>query len=235
MDLSQESFYIVVFIAVAFNLLFVVLVVAYIRLVKKHLELQRKFEQYSTETDKVLAKAQKEAEGIITQAHNKASSIISETTEFSKHYEKQMAGEITAAESTYKKQYEKALKQVQEESIKMIQNISNEVNSQFASNREEFKKEMIDELAKVKKIVEASLSSLMQDLSQAIDYERSRARDEFQAQRNAKLVQLDKQVTQSVSKIVKEVLDSGITIRDQDKLVKEALDQAKKEGRFEGM
>lgn len=233
MDLSEEVFYILIFLAVAFNLLFVALVVAYLRLVKRHLTLETKLKEYTLETDKVMARAQKEAQGIITDAHHKASSIISQTQDFTGKYESKMGEEFAKAQEAYKAQYGKAIGDIQKESIQMIQNISKEVDNQFAENRSNMTKAMEEEFESLRGAIDSSIKSLMDELSKAVEEERVKARDEFEAQKANKLAHLNEEIESSVKGIVKDVLNSVITLRDQNKIVMESLEKAKKEGKLD--
>jgi len=164
-------------------LLLVGLLIMYLRLLK-------------TKTDSLEAKAS-----------DKANEIIETVRNFLGSEQKILTDEMKRSQESYSKSYSDSLTRIQNESLRMIQNIPQDIK--------------------------LSLTSLVAEFGKTLAAENLKAQEEMNAEiakyKDAKIKEIDASISRILKDVGEKVLGEAISIEKHEELVKKALDQAKKD------
>lgn len=222
MKLLSESMilYIAILVFIALTLLLTALVIAYLRLVNKYLELKEAKEK-GVDPEELLSAARIKSQKILEEAIIRANKIISQSQVFLEEHNKDLLQILNKVSEMYAKRYQESLGLVQEEAIKMLQNIPNDLKVFMVSAIDGFRETLTKEVEKTQKEVADSLRESIIAAQHEIErYKEERKRE------------IDERIVEYVAEVTKRVLRKEISIDEHEKLVLKALEEAKRQGIF---
>ena len=122
MIIEQTSFYIIILIAIALIILLIGVVLAYLRMVGKYLDLKEVGTE-GVDPQTIIRQAQEKAQRILENAQYDARETISKAGNFLDINQNLVAKELQRASQIYAKKYEQILLVTQDNIIKTIQTI----------------------------------------------------------------------------------------------------------------
>jgi dGTP triphosphohydrolase len=200
-----------------------VFVVSYVNTLEKFKMLQKKQSDIESE-------AHRKAVVILQEARNKAIKIIEDTNVSQDLLKKTFEEELKAAAPNWAKKlqtvseeflkvYQKTLTDLKDNNIKIITNISKDIESSTKAELEDFKEILRKETFSSQKIVEGKIEQDYQIVEK-----------ELEAYRTEKLKKIEDQIYNIIQNVSKEVLGKTLTLQEHEQLVIDALEKAKKEG-----
>ncbi len=218
--LDQTIIYIAFLIFASLVLLLIALVISYIWLINKYLEL-KKGGKKEVDPEEILSKARQKSREILEEANIEAKNIISRAEKFLEDYQEELGEEIRKANDIYAKVYRESLNSIQQESYAMLKNIPNELKVFMVSAIDGFRatlaKEVQDAQQKILKSLEDSVVS---------------AQHEIEKYKEARKRQIDENAVEYIAELTKRVLSKEISLEEHEKLVLKALEEAKKQDVF---
>ncbi len=195
-------------------------VATFIVVVSYHKSLKRQRE-LEVELEKLKESGNEAARAIIAQAQTKANEIVASAQ--IKSQEIVRAGEIFS--SDFKAKFQADLSQVpvliQQESGKMLSNISNNIGSQFESEMKVFHDTVIAETSKIKDSLSAGMK---------VAYEKAQTEvDEYKKQM---MDRINSSILVIVEDAAKKALGASLSREEHEKIILKALDEAKKQNVF---
>jgi len=181
----------------------------------------------------LLDEARNKAVRITDQANNKALDIIQKANlfvnvkndDFNKELKSVTQKELKAFEKTtldFIKVYENVLNDLKTRNVEIFQNISNNIETST-----------LGEIKKFNSVIEQETISSQKMLAKKIDDEYSLAKKDIDAYRQDRLRIVDERIFEILEKVSKLVLGKAISPSDQEALIIDSLEKAKKEAIFD--
>lgn len=208
--------YILSLVIVSFSLLTIAMVVLYIRLLLKYQNAKEIAEKSTGVAD--LEETQKKAKTMIEEARVKAGEIVTQAEIFTSNQKNVLLEEINKATHTYADKYQSALKFAEDEAVRMISQIPDQVKSEVMVRIEKFTSGVETELLNAQKYIQASVKESYQ-----------KAEIEVENYKLERLKQVDDSIMKMVEEVSRRVLAKEITADEHEKLVLKALEKAKEE------
>lgn len=196
------------------------LIIAYMKLLKNATLLEKAKDEREEHIRKraaaLLSDAHDKALVIIEQANLRAAQTLEETNTFSQTAKHELEAKLSQASAQLLTDYERALEEVKEEDIKTLKNISKTIESNTLDEVADFKEILEKETVAAQKIVEQKIEQAYADVEQ-----------EIKAYREDKRKKIDEAVYTIVRQVSEEILGKSVSLADHEKLVIDALEQAK--------
>lgn len=198
--------------------LLISLFVSYLRIVRKYIAL-KEGEDQGTDVHTIIARAQFRAQKILEEASLQRKEIISKSQEFLEKEQASLIQELEKSNALYAKKYEEVLKILEDESLRMLRNIPNEIKMFMISAIDGFRASLVQSVGdEQKKVVKILQESLIQ------------AQHEIEKYKEARKREIDERALELVGEVTKRVLNRQISLDEHEKLVLKALDEAKRQG-----
>ena len=201
----------------------VFLAVAYFKLHKQNLELQKKIAELDqlmlADEKKILDKAKEEGSGIIGKAQQRAEEIIRDSQEFGQHSNQALAEMLDTLSEKQVQVSNQVIGRVRDDTVNLLQNLVNDLNKHASAEMEGFGKGLQQEFATARQKAQAT-----------IDEAYGTATKEVEAYKEKRLEQIKRQMTILVREIVEKVLVKSVDERQHEQLVLQAVEEAKKDG-----
>jgi len=212
--------YIAILIFVSLLLLLIGIVVTYIRLTRKYLDLKEgRIKDVDPMT--LLANAQGEAQKMLVDANSQAQQILAKAKEFMSTGESTLTSEMKNVSQIYANKYGLTLKEIETESLKMLQNIPEDVRKILGSEITNIKIALTEEAKKA----ENDAKAIVVDA-----YKKAEA--EVESYKSERFRQIDESVLFILKELARKVLAKEISQEEHEKLVLKALDEAKRQNVF---
>lgn len=208
--------YVLSLVVAAFSLLTIALVVLYIKLLLKYQSVKEIAEKKAETVN--LEETQKRAKLMIEEARVKAGEIITQAEIFTTNQKNSLLDEINKSSQAYIDKYQQALKFAEEEAIRMISGIPDQVKSEVSVRIEKFTSG-----------IEAELLSAQKSIQGAVRESYQKAESEIESYKLERLKQVDESIMKMVEDVSRKVLAKEITSDEHEKLVIKALERAKEE------
>jgi F0F1-type ATP synthase membrane subunit b/b' len=200
-----------------------VVVISYVKTIQKFRDLQRK------ESD-IEAEAHQKAGLILQEAREKATKIIGEITfsqdqlrnSFEEHLKEASAKSAVKLEGIseeFLKSYQNTLINLRNNNIKIISNISKDVENTTRSELQNFGEALKKETIDSQKIVDKKIEE---------EYEKTEK--ELESYRTEAFKKINDQIYNIIQNISNEILGKSISLQDHEWLIINALEKAKKQG-----
>lgn len=185
--------------------------------------------QMQEKTSAVLDEARHRAIGIIKDANAKAQSIISSSAELDEQSKQTLATKLEQlskeeseqfgkSSEDISKMYEAMLQKLREEHLNLLKNMANDIEKQAVSEIDEFKS-----------LLEKDTVSTQKELQEKIDTEYLAIRSELAKYKAARIKKIDDTIYEVLETVSLEIIGKSINLEDQQKLVMDALTEAKSE------
>jgi len=217
--MDSALFYIAVLAASALVLLLVGLVVAYLRLVGKTMELKEEKKKESSLP--TIERAQAEAQKMIEGARVQAQQIINSAQIFSGNQADVLEKEVQNANRVNTAKFGESLQLVQNESIKMLSNIPKDVSTALST-----------QLVNIRATIQAEIEKASASAKEQVDNAYKRAEVEVQNYKLQRLKQIDDSIISILEEVSRKVLAKQISHDEHEKLVMKALEEAKEQHVF---
>lgn len=173
----------------------------------------------------LLESANDQAEEIVSQAVKKAGKTLSDSVFLRQDLSSQLhhsfrqalqqrLDQLKSESAEFETEYTQALEHVTKDSL---QSIASTTKDELAQFRQTLTKEIID---------------THNELRQKVDTEYAAAKQEIEEYKKTELQNAHQQINQIIAKASKEVLGKSLTLEDQEQLIFDALERAKKDGVF---
>ena len=220
--------YTVIFITVALILLCVAVLAMYLNLINKYMRLKTGGDD-KADPQKVLQAAQAksaqildEAQKVLVTAHSQATAVINNSQEYLKLNDAELVKAVDKATQVYAAKYQEMLNLTHSESIKLFQNIPNEVRNALGT-----------ELSKINQILQSQLLAASSDAKKIVEGAYSKAEAEVENYKKERLKQVEDSLILILENVSRKVLAKEITAEEHAKLVIKALEEAKRQGIFD--
>ncbi len=224
-SLDITSFYILIFLIVALCLLLIGLTGYYLNLIRKFIILQQENVQLKTSLansqSSALSESVIKAQKIIDEAVVKASEVVSKSQYVVGNTQDLINRKVSDIQKEELKQFQSALNLTRDESIKILSNITKDINSILSISIKNFQESLISEVNKSQEEMKASLGEAYK-----------KAHEEIELYKKTRLDEIEKSGVQIIKSFIQKVLTRKIDIREHEELVMKALEEAKKEGMF---
>ncbi len=217
--MDSALFYIAVLVASALVLLLVGLVVAYLRLVGKTMELKEEKKKESSLP--TIERAQAEAQKMIEGARVQAQQIINNAQIFSGNQADVLEKEVQNANRVNTAKFGESLQLVQNESIKMLSNIPKDVSTALSS-----------QLVNIRATIQTEIEKASASAKEQVDSAYKRAEVEVQNYKLQRLKQIDDSIISILEEVSRKVLAKQISHDEHEKLVMKALEEAREQHVF---
>ncbi|KKQ51414.1 hypothetical protein A2865_02815 [Candidatus Woesebacteria bacterium RIFCSPHIGHO2_01_FULL_39_17] len=218
-NIDQSLIYIIFLLLAALVLLLVGLVIAYLRLLTKLTS--SKSEKLTVDPRNLLIQAQTKGQKILEEAYTKAREILARSDDFSKDQEVKISEELKKSTNIYVNKYQDILEKTQEESIKILQNIPEDIKALFLKEIGEVRKNLIQEVEKVEK-----------DARQIVLDAYQKAEADVEKYKLERMRQVDESIILILKDVARKVLSKEINKEEHEKLVMKALEEAKRQRVF---
>src|SRR3989344_2550155 len=220
--------YVGVFTITSLVLLLVGLLFMYLRTVSKFAEFKREEVKRFEEPEKLLREAQansqkmiEEAQGVLTNAHKESSMTIAKASEYLNSHQEDIKTSLDSASQEYLAKYSQALTLIQNDTIKLLQNIPKDASNILST-----------EIQKVRMVIESKTTQAQNDARNLIIEAYKKAETEVQEYKSVRLKQIEESLVYILENIAKRVLIKEISQDEHEKLVLKALEEAKRQGIF---
>lgn len=178
------------------------------------------------------SEAHKKASHILQEARSKAIKIIEDTNVSYELLKKTFEQQLKAASyhssqkfegisDEFLKVYQKTLTDLKDNNIKIISNISKDIENSTRLELEDFKETLKKETLDSQKIVEGKIEQGYQMAEKELE--------DYKAER---LKKIEDEIYNIIQNVSKEVLGKTLSLQEHEQLVIEALEKAKKEGKL---
>ena len=218
------------------GLLVAVLLAAYFELLQRNASLEKKELKIEAEKNKktleVIEKAQKDYLAIITEANKKARAIVKNAVSIKKSSE----GELEKTLENFEREQEALLQKTAEdlfEKYKIKLNEGNDKDVKILNNTsKDIEKYSEKQVAEYKEIIEKETATSQKLLEQKTADEYKKIEEELKAFRQEKMKNIEENLHRIVKEVTETAIGKGLTLDDRENLVMEALEEAKKSGKF---
>jgi tetrahydromethanopterin S-methyltransferase subunit F len=211
--------YIAVLVISALVLLLVGLVVAYLRLVGKTMELKEERKKESGLP--VVEQAQVKAQKMVEDARVKAQQIINNAQIFSGNQANVLEKEVQNANRTNSAKFEESLRLVQNETIKMLSSVPKDVSAALST-----------QLVNIRATIQTEIEKASSAAKAQVDNAYKKAEEEVQNYKVQRLKQIDDSIITILEDVSRKVLAKQISHDEHEKLVMKALEEAKEQHVF---
>ena len=220
MATDQTVLYIIILVAIALVLLLIGVVLAYLRIVKRYLDLKEgKIEEVDPRI--IIKQEQEKSQRILEDAQFQAHQVITKAQAFLATNESVLSKELEITTQDYAKKYEGNLEIVQKNIIKILENIP-----------EDSKKMLLAEISNIKKSLAEEIGKAATEAKAAVTEAYKKAEDEVVIYKNERLRQADESIIFILKQVARKVLAKEISQDEHEKLVLKALEEAKRQGIF---
>lgn len=226
-----EQFLLFSFLSSMALLVFVLAYVYY--LFTKETELRRKQEQLLSETESVIDRAKSRAHGIIERAVEKSQDTLL-GTDYLRHdliermegslrdLAKTIAGNLKRDQKEFDDEYKELFDSVKREYIARVDQTLSTIESIAQKEFEDFRKIIREETVESQSIIGKRVNS-----------EFDLAKKEIEEYKKEQMAKIDSSIEAVLQKVAREVFGKTLSLSDHEDLIREALEQAKKEGFLE--
>ncbi len=218
--LDQVIIYIFIFVFASLVLFFVALVIAYVKLINRYLDLKQGKDK-GLDPQELIAKANLRSQKILQNASLKAQEIIAESERFLEREDSNLSLKLDKINEIYVKRYSEALQIIQEETLKILQNIPNDLKVFLISAVDDFRATLTKDAVKAQDQITKSLQESL-----------VAAQHELEKYKEARKRQVDEEILNLVVEVTKRVLGKEISLDEHEKLVLKSLEEAKREKLF---
>lgn len=237
MSLEPIIFFDLVITIFILALTIVILIVYFLRLIKKfhlyRIENENQKDGIAKKNSSSLDEARQRAVRIIDEANNKALDIIQRTNLFASitndNFNKELKAvterELKGFEKTtvdFIKVYESVLNDLKSRNVEIFQNISNNIETST-----------LEEIKKFKGVIEQETISSQKMVKKKIDHEYFLAKKDIDIYRQSELRVVDERIYEILEKVSKLVLGRAIELSQHEELITDSLEKAKKEAIFD--
>jgi len=220
MIIEQTSFYIIILIAIALIILLIGVVLAYLRMVGKYLDLKEVGTE-GVDPQTIIRQAQEKAQRILENAQYDARETISKAGNFLDINQNLVAKELQRASQIYAKKYEQILLVTQDNIIKTIQTIP-----------EDSKKVLLSEISAIRTLLSGQVQKAADEAKNLVTDAYKKAEMEVENYKNVRMREIDESIVMILKEVARKVLAKEISQEEHEKLVLKALEQAKRQGVF---
>ncbi len=212
--------YIGILIFVSLLLLLIGIVVTYIRLTRKFLDLK---EGRSKDVDPMtlVANAQVKAEKLVVDANSEAQQILAKAKEFMAKGEVTLTDEMKNVSQVYANKYGQVLTEIQKESLKMLQTIPEDVRKILGA-----------EITNIKTALTEEVKRAEDDAKAIVIDAYKKAESEVESYKNERFRQIDASALFILKELARKVLAKEISTEQHEKLILKALGEAKAQNVF---
>lgn len=192
-----------------------------------------KAEAYEKAT-RILEKAKKESLKLISDSNNEAQKILGEAHELSDESKKVLEDGLQSISQRQHQALEKTsndllayykgiVDQQKQSSLDTLSRVSKDMEEKILEEVDDFGEVLRKETVETQKQVEQKISRKYEDLEK-----------ELESYREKQLKKIDERVFELIARVTKLVLGRAISLEEHQSMVLEALEEAKKEGVFDG-
>lgn len=223
-------------ICLSLGVLVAALLAAYFELLKRNSLLEKNALGIEAERNnkmfEVIEKAKENYLAIITEANKKARAIVKNAISIKKSSE----GELEKTLENFEREQEALLQKTAEdlfERYKIKLNEGNDKDVKILNNTsKDIEKYNEKQVAEYKEIIEKETTASQKILEQKTAEEYKKIEEELKAFRQEKMRNIEENLHRIVKKVTETAIGKGLNIEDRENLVMEALDEAKKSGKF---
>jgi len=220
MLVDQTITYIVIISISSLIVLLVAVVILYLRMVKKYIDLKEgKDKEIDPQT--LIYQAQEKAQRILEKAEGEARDIVSKAKTFLDLNQNLVAKELEQATKIYAKKYQQILLATQDHILKMLQNIPKDT-----------KDILLAEIASIRAQLGEETQKSMEEAKRLVTEAYQKAEAEVEEYRNERLRNIDESIVMILKEVARKVLAKEISQEEHEKLVLKALEEAKRQGVF---
>lgn len=220
MQIDQSIIYIVILIFTTLTVFLIGFLFAYLRLVSRYLDLKEGKDRYP-DPKALLLRAHSKSQKIIEDATERANQIISSTETLKTQSIDNIQKQIEKAQLNNFKLYQGSVSKIQEESIKVLQNVPEYIKALLSKEILMVKDDLLSEI----KIAHENAKALITQAYQKAD-------DEVYTYKKVRMDALDKTIVAIIQQISRKVLNKEIETSEHEKLVIKALEEAKRQNIF---
>jgi len=145
-----------------------------------------------------------------------------DTESFYKNLQQKIEEELVKSSKLYASKYEEILKETQGQSIKILQNIPQDIKTVLAK-----------EIQSVHITIEEEVKKAEEEAKGVVVLAYQKAESEVEKYKLARLRQVDESIVMILKEVARKVLSKEINMEEHEKLVMKALEEAKRQGVFE--
>lgn len=217
--------YLIILVVASVALITIGVVVAYLRLVSKHLKLMEEQTSLksllSSEKEKILAEASYQSSKMLEEARFKAQEIVKNAEIFGKDEKEKFSMEIEKVTENWSREYQAVLHEVQGQAITMIQNVSKDLKGEALKEIENFRVALQVQVAKSQEDTRA----IVENAYKAIGAE-------VEKYKELRLKKVDETILELIKEVSKKVLGKEISSEEHERLVTKSLEEAKRQNVF---
>lgn len=226
MQIEPNIFYISVLVLASLVLLIVGLVALYLILLNKYMRLKSGKDEESGNRPGLQATEQ--AQSIIAEAEKKAAEIIKSTQTTAKDAQVSIDNqrnvlnqELEELKNNYANLYKEALKSAQDEAIKLLQSIPEDVRGSVET-----------QISGIRTTIQDRVDKAADDAKKQVEDAYQKAEAEVENYKRQRLKQVDESIIVILQEVSRKVLSREITREEHEKLVMKALEEAKRQHVF---
>lgn len=199
---------------------------------KKEKKIQRIESRLHRHSVKTMEQVHQNSEQILRESLSKASKIIKDTKSVKEENEKQLEEVLQQAAKQHVQILEQQLTEISENFGDEFENLEKLYEKQAKKTLSQMESTGKVGLEKLEKVLDKQTVSLQNYLKLKVDTEFEKARGEIDSYKKAELAKVQESIQEIVRKTVSEVIGKSIPMSEHEKLIIEALDEAKSEGMF---
>lgn len=189
---------------------------------KREKEFEDSHENLEENYDNILFKAHKKAEEIVSQASEKAKSLLMNTKDVKEFADKDIEQAIQKEKEELLQSFSASINGIRNDALMYVKKMADETQSLTQSELISFRDGMQKNLAQIRLAETQKLSE-----------EARKSFDEIETFKSSQLEKVKQQLSDLIVKVSEDVLGKSISLTDHEKLVLEGLEQAKQEGFFD--
>lgn len=226
MTIDPTVFFNLILILVILTITLVVIVVSHVRMLNKFHSLQKEDDRLKQHEQKksleILEDARKKAEKIISSAHFADENLKKEFQEQLKTVSQNQIKAFEKESFDFLKAYQKELQDSKFDTIKIVNNLSKNIEKDVVSELNDFKEVLKKETYVSQKIVEGK-----------IEEEYGQTQKEIEDYKAERIKKVEDQIYNIIQTVAILVLGKAISLSDHETLVIDSLNKAKQEKVFE--
>ncbi|MBI2009884.1 MAG: hypothetical protein HYS86_01770 [Candidatus Chisholmbacteria bacterium] len=169
-------------------------------------------------SDVILTETRRTARQIMEEAYLKAQAIVAEGKDFRQGAMRSLSDKLEVVAKEELTQFRQALREAQAESVNSIQNVSKSIESKVSQELFSFHETLREETLRAHQEAEGVLK---RELGKASEVAENYKKEMVQ--------KVDEQVFELVALVVKKVMREGLSAKEHEEMVMEALAEAKKQ------
>lgn len=199
---------------------------------KKIKELNHKEHEIDKSFSKIVEHAHAKSEALLEAAAEKASAIIKETKTLKVEMDHDLQLALKESVRGHMTLFDEVSKRVTLSYAEIFKNMRQEFLAHMDQVNDKVKQLAEDNLNTYRAIIKDEASTAQLSIQQKIDEEFAKAKKDIEAYRANEISYIDKSIGKIILQISKDIIGREINLIDQQNLLFEALDRAKKEGVF---